>query len=1639
MFVGCSVFNTKKAFPSIVGNSYTIRASEQKKWRRQLLKQPPANFTVCKDSFSGFTSEHFVDYTQNPETATMLYHANSGHAKFLKTMDLLQSNAQIDTINLESIKAEIEKEILTSEERENLLLKFSKYQGMYSGNIQQSASVDNNENCIMNGIPKSIDAHILGCSACGKKYINGLCGKNYITVSLSKVPDIIKLNDKEIEKFIHNQQNDKVLVPVDEMNTIKEINISALQSVYYSVTLKNYYHLHPELVHVTENIEYVCLCPTCADYLCFAASDKKQKPRKPPNSIAAGIDFGNYHRIGLTKPSPIELILLARFRHFHNIAKLNPNRIIGQRTDGTSNAIRCHSILFQHDAPIIASIAVMFHQWLQQPSRSHLHPDTVDMLQSCITVQLVNSDNCLDLIAKNMKMQTFLQARPFVIHQWLTVLHKKNPLYAHDPQISIEQYEQFQNYITMCNENIREKANEIVDSNLNNADKVIGDDINHNRTTILTDDNNDDNDTSDMNANYSLITQPHKVLQNNDDHLPETNDDTLEYILGAAKAFGVSIPLKHKTKTSNKGRPRKRAKINNPNDYVHTIHSTWESTRSTEPANEFNDFQSILSGAFPHVFPLGQAYKISGVPNPIQIEHLLMQYNNIAAHCRELLFYLFDCKLRHRVIHNLSAKIKSNTNAFQKFNELMKQKDFKDQLREAAQNYKSRNARKLVNSMTDILTFGSEETILCSLLNKKASSKAMAMIQRHGPASIMLTVTPDDISSPNNIRLAMRNINNVTFPSCADDNFFEHLRSNSTNFLPDNMSTPISLSYKDRKKLAVHNPVALAFNFRAMLQNIITVLLGSPLDYQPGVNSKKVTTWWFQSNAKNSPHSKGIFGFVNAHFGCIEVQSRGALHFHILVWGGITPSLLETAAFIPELSKAVSRALDTMFCAQMPKEYHVQDIILRFMKQTRSGRQQYPKDKSIPSSVRHIPSCINSVGDWKHHLYTALQRTGVHEHTFTCKKPPQGSRRCRGAKPSATSSQTRPIFLSYPKEIKHDRSILERTLPQEINTPLHHNLLNRAEREKRNYLETPIIDLSKDTLHAWELLRPVISDIPPVPTTISNVKNSVMNIAQQNSIKMICIEEIIKLLPHHVHESQTNADIHSWLTEQELSTIMALYDNIHSNVPQRNGKMVETNDILQVATGSSTNAILLGAAEQSRCALFYVAPYVSTKNKVAVEASLYALRAAHEHISKFPSRASDTGTQTRTTQHLFTRVINTLSRAIEVSDTQVALTLLNVPSLISSDSYVHFVPNYSINFINDQINEQPMNENQSYGPATPFTVKNMNDENDNTPLKIPVHRPLHWWNRGYELRNMTLLEYTALIDILPINSNIELDTQKSKVATGRKKRKAFLFTKSHPLHSTHAQFLRAKQKTVIFCWTTQRPKLPAEKPIKPDKNASGIVQSNYEEAMNNWQTKSNFFASFCSAVFFQHPDNYFGPSYFGAEPEEIQTVQEEVKHTYICQWSTFCREIHTLETSNRLIDHMRLKALITFLTASQSDHAKRILLSNWRHRSTTRWSHEERAEAQILFSSISLSDRCQQALEESILEYDTVKAFTEQQITFCEDQTRFRNIQIKSLQQICIHHEYIEQSQSHNTQLQLASTGHNWLGDQVGILAGGRK
>ena len=89
-------------------------------------------------------------------------------------------------------------------------------------------------------------------------------------------------------------------------------------------------------------------------YLCHQCYQSIVTNQKIPElSIAAGVDFGFYKRLGLTFPNSFERTILSTVRLYHKIMKVSKNNHI--RSDFTHSNILGHCISFGHDVPTIAN------------------------------------------------------------------------------------------------------------------------------------------------------------------------------------------------------------------------------------------------------------------------------------------------------------------------------------------------------------------------------------------------------------------------------------------------------------------------------------------------------------------------------------------------------------------------------------------------------------------------------------------------------------------------------------------------------------------------------------------------------------------------------------------------------------------------------------------------------------------------------------------------------------------------------------------------------------------------------------------------------------------------------------------------------------------------------------------------------------------------------------------------------------------------------------------------------------------------------------------------------------------------------------------------------------------------------------
>ena len=197
------------------------------------------------------------------------------------------------------------------------------------------------------------------------------------------------------------------------------------------------------------------------------------------------------------------------------------------------------------------------------------------------------------------------------------------------------------------------------------------------------------------------------------------------------------------------------------------------------------------------------------------------------------------------------------------------------------------------------------------------------MIRRFGPQFEFLTIAIDDVSNPQVFRLTFNQLDNMNFPSIAPKEFLTAMQ-NGTSFASGNVNIPTNWSAL--AKAVTKNPVASAFIYKRLMYNIVTILIGlKPIRLFDTRSKGKISPRY----TANSKYDGGgvIAGHVEAYNGVHETTGRGSLHGHFMIWAAICPDLLQGVADMEEICKVVSEVLDSMFCATLPREYQVKDLI----------------------------------------------------------------------------------------------------------------------------------------------------------------------------------------------------------------------------------------------------------------------------------------------------------------------------------------------------------------------------------------------------------------------------------------------------------------------------------------------------------------------------------------------------------------------------------------------------------------------------------------------------------------------------------------------------------------------------------------
>ena len=891
---------------------------------------------------------------------------------------------------------------------------------------------------------QSIDAPMFTCASCGLRDLDPV-GKLISEKSVRELKWAV-LDPEDRSKFTKAMRTQTLSLPTSDKGDFRDFDIWKARSTWparrenelsedASVpdwmfdldenkkpdrSKPKYFHLHPEFVVESEGSDgkkdyKVKLCPCCFYFDTYLdmfdsyldtldkeeerESDEENKPLKGPRmSIASGVDLGSPKRIGLTPLTPRERQIISKMRHYNCAVQIQSNT--GPHREHTHYAIKGHSILFDHDSPRV----------VEELLNSGSINDSID-------IQFVGPEGQYDHLARKALGSALVSARPFVVYQWLKALKQVNEYYVNDDELP--PFEEVVNQINECNRALIKDAVMTSDEKVIKETIVAKDDVAQIRAISGQDVHREVNQPKDMEADEKS-TETNETEEETDETGEESNadipmkfsyctrqnktthdmnsDDAHDYFVAAAKTLGIKVDEEEEAYSK-----AKEAKVA-------------QSRRGDNPFNEFvggdtGEKDEGLRKSFPDVFFLGRAYDTAKASlSTTQVLHLLLQFTSNAASCQPLLFYLFNQKQRHGTIKGMHAKYTSNEDSFQKFAKDYLSTSFQNKLKEAVMNPEGTVAKGVLKKIEPVLTGGGKQTIFGAVQQHDSGGKILAMKRRFACAPAFLTFAIDDVNHPTSLRLSIDSSNNTDYPAIVSGEAHEAMKHGFKYTGEGNVSIPAS--WTDRFKALVKNPVGAAYVYKTLVNDVLAILVGKKPAFGQNEQSRKTTefTSWDQEGIGV------IVGTTLAYIGVTETTGRGSLHFHVILWGGLSPELLEMVSDMPELCERVGAVLDSTFRAEMPRYAHMRDLVTKDLRQHGKCSKAF-KDTTFPAAARSMQILPNPVDpEFEEFVYCNICGRNIHTHTFTCHKPPNGRHGCRMCKPSGLNNGTMAVELVLDKD-----------------------------------------------------------------------------------------------------------------------------------------------------------------------------------------------------------------------------------------------------------------------------------------------------------------------------------------------------------------------------------------------------------------------------------------------------------------------------------------------------------------------------------------------------------------------------------------------------------------------------------------------
>ena len=381
--------------------------------------------------------------------------------------------------------------------------------------------------------------------------------------------------------------------------------------------------------------------------------------------------------------------------------------------------------------------------------------------------------------------------------------------------------------------------------------------------------------------------------------------------------------------------------------------------------------------------------------------------------------------------------------------------------------------------------------------------------------------------------------------------------------------------------------------------------------------------------------------------------------------------------------------------------------------------------------------------------------------------------------------------------------------------------------------------------------------------------------------------------------------------------------------------VVSFSPLLSAALNCNTCVEPLGGLTQSKTVSFYLLKYI-TKDAGDLTQVMSMIKAARATVLKYPSRAENSGTEERNSQHLITRLLNIIGGEQEYGGQIASLALQGFPSNIYSHDFAYCYWRPALAFIKARQGAQSSSPEVDSGNCDSTSECSTESENEAAEVEasrsVPIHHDFdeeddlpglgtetiavaqdgsvmtvsqfdHYRFRSAALQQLSYYEYCGIVSIVA-KQDEEGDQPKT---AGRNANLRIAFAPQHPQFATHEQRLRSKQLVPLYAG----PAPPAHPGAQRKESAV-------------WKRKAQRFAEF--AISMHHPWDL--ESHVPGIPMTFASLQI---------WTS--RMADGLEG---FVGSARLFWLRCVSTAFHSDAKQMKLISAWRSRHARLWNLNER-------------------------------------------------------------------------------------------------